>query len=281
VSRRKSLVSGAFILRAATTRWNALDVIVLKSRREIALMRDAGKVVAEAIAGAGALARPGVATREMDAVVEAVFARHRAEPLFKGVPGKVPFPAATCISVNDQVVHGIPSDRLLVEGDLVSIDTGCRLAGWCADSAWTFPVGPIDETKSRLLATGRAVLQLAIDECNSTKKWSEVASRLQAEVHRAGFSVVEQFTGHGIGREMHEDPQVPNYVSPSLEFADFRLEPGLVLAIEPMVNAGSKSTVLSSRDHWTVSTKDGLPSVHFEHTVALTAEGPLVLTMPG
>jgi methionyl aminopeptidase len=164
-------------------------------------------------------------------------------------------------------------------GDLVSIDTGCRLAGWCADSAWTFPVGPVDEPRRRLLATGRSVLELAIAEFGRKSRWSEVAARMAEEVRRAGFSLVEEFVGHGIGREMHEDPQVPNYVSPSLAEADFNLEVGLVLAIEPMVNAGGKRTETISKDHWTVVTRDRRPSVHFEHTVALTAEGPLVLTV--
>jgi methionyl aminopeptidase len=253
-------------------------VIVLKSRREIALMRAAGQVVAKALAEAAALVEPGVRTRQIDAAIEATFCQAGAEPLFKGVPGKVPFPAASCISVNEEVVHGIPGERILRAGDLVSIDTGCRLAGWCADSAWTFSVGPVDELKARLLSTGQRVLELAIDECSRRQRWSEIAARMVEEVRRAGFSMVEEYVGHGIGREMHEDPQVPNYVSRSLAHADFALQPGLVLAIEPMVNAGGKSTETNSRDHWTVVTRDRLPSVHFEHTVALTAEGPLVLT---
>jgi methionyl aminopeptidase len=255
-------------------------VIVLKSPREIARMRDAGQVVARAIANAARLIRPGVATRELDAAIEATFQEAGAEALFKGVPGKVPFPAASCISVNDEVVHGIPSDRVLCVGDLVSIDTACRIAGWCADSAWTFPVGPVDETKSRLLSVGESVLNLALTEIGRHGRWSEVADLMSQAVHNAGFSMVEELVGHGIGREMHEDPQVPNFVSHSLRQADFLLEPGLVLAIEPMVNAGVKRTRTSKKDHWTVRTEDGQPSVHFEHTVALTANGPLVLTGP-
>lgn len=253
-------------------------MIVLKSRREVALMREAGRVVAQSLKQAATLVEPGVRTRQIDAAIEATFQRAGAQPLFKGVPGKVPFPAVSCISVNEEVVHGIPGDRILRAGDLVSIDTGCRLAGWCADSAWTFPVGPVDELRLRLLATGRGALELAIAEFGRKKRWSEVASLMVDEVRRAGFSLVEDFVGHGIGREMHEDPQVPNYLSRSLAQADFNLEEGLVLAIEPMVNAGSKSTETSSQDHWTVFTRDRQPSVHFEHTVALTADGPLVLT---
>ena len=255
-------------------------MIVLKSRREIALMREAGRLVALALAEAAKLVQPGVTTREIDASIEATFEKAGAQPLFKGVPGKVPFPAVSCISVNEEVVHGIPGDRVLQPGDLVSIDTGCRLAGWCADSAWTYPVGPVDERRQRLLEIGRGVLELAIAECGRKQRWSEVATLMAQEVRRAGFSVVEDFVGHGIGREMHEDPQVPNYVSASLAKTDVTLEPGLVLAIEPMVNAGGKSTKTSRRDHWTVVTRDGEPSVHFEHTVAMTAEGPVVLTIP-
>jgi methionyl aminopeptidase len=254
-------------------------VIILKSRREIALMREAGRIVAQALAEAAGMAQPGVRTREIDASIETVFEKAGAEPLFKGVPGKVPFPAVSCISVNEEVVHGIPGDRVLQSGDLVSIDTGCRLAGWCADSAWTYPVGDVDEVGQRLLDVGHGVLELAIAECRRKSCWSEVAAPMAKTVRNAGFSVVEDFVGHGIGREMHEDPQVPNYVSQSLIKADFKLESGLVLAIEPMVNAGAKATRVSKQDHWTVVTRDGKPSVHFEHTVAITAEGPVVLTI--
>jgi methionyl aminopeptidase len=261
----------------ASTR-EALEVIVLKSPREIARMRDAGRVVARALERAARLIQPGIATRDLDAAIEDVFRDAGAEALFKGVPGRVPFPAASCISVNDEVVHGIPGDRVLRAGDLVSIDTACRLAGWCADSAWTFPVGSIDDTKSRLLFLGRSVLELALTEIGRQSRWSTVAALMSDAVSEAGFSVVEDLVGHGIGREMHEDPQVPNYVSDSLRQADFSLEPGLVLAIEPMINAGSRRTRTSKKDHWTVRTQDGQPSVHFEHTVALTADGPRVLT---
>jgi methionyl aminopeptidase len=256
-------------------------VIVLKSPREIARMREAGRVVARAIERATALIQPGISTRELDAAIETTFREAGAEAVFKGVPGKVPYPAASCISINDEVVHGIPGDRLLRQGDLVSIDTACRLAGWCADSAWTFPVGAVDDVKRRLLAVGEQVLDLAIVEMGRHQRWSQVAALMSEVVHRAGFGVVEDLVGHGIGREMHEDPQVPNYVSASLKQTDFVLEQGLVLAIEPMVNAGSKRTRTSKSDHWTVRTEDGQSSVHFEHSVALTANGPLVLTRNG
>ncbi len=249
----------------------------LKSRREINKMRDAGKLVAEAHAIARALCVPGTATREIDAAVEQLFQRHNATPLFKGFPGKTPFPAVTCISVNEQVVHGIPGDYVIQEGDIVSIDTGCRLNGWCGDAAWTYAVGEIDPEKQRVMDVGRSVLTTAIRAFGKKRKWSEVAAEMMAEVKAARCSLVEQFVGHGIGREMHESPQVPNYTSAELEKENFDLRPGLVLAIEPMVNAGTHEIEILD-DHWTVVTKDHRPSVHFEHTVALTRDGPLLLT---
>lgn len=252
-------------------------MITLKRPREIELMREAGRLVAKAHQLVRGMLAPGVTTREIDAAVEKLFDEHGATPLFKGVQGKVPFPAVTCISINEQVVHGIPGDRRLVEGDLIKVDTGCRLNGWCGDAAWTYAVGKIDQVKQHLMEVGEDNLKTAIKELGRNQRWSQVAQIMERMVKQAGFSVVEQFVGHGIGREMHEDPQVPNFVSPQLKRHDFRLEPGLVLAIEPMVNAGTKH-VRVLKDHWTVETKDRKPSVHFEHTVALTENGPYVLT---
>lgn len=240
-------------------------------------MREAGRLVAQAHALVREMVRPGITTREIDQAVEALFDKRGATPLFKGVPGKVPFPAVCCISVNEQIVHGIPGDRVLVEGDIVSVDTGCRLDGWCGDSAWSYAVGEIDDVKQKLMKVGEENLNIAIREVGRCKRWSEVAEKMEKAVKAAGFSVVEQFVGHGIGREMHESPQVPNFVNAQLRKHDFRLEPGLVIAIEPMVNAGTKHCRVLS-DHWTVETKDKKPSVHFEHTVALTENGPYVLT---
>ena len=240
-------------------------------------MREAGRLVARAHALIGRMVEPGVTTGEIDLAVERLFAQESATPLFKGVPGKVPFPSVCCISINEQIVHGIPGPRRLERGDIVKVDTGCRLNGWCGDAAWTYAVGEIDELKRRLMQIGEENLYLAIREAGRVKRWSEVAQSMEKHVRQAGFSVVEQFVGHGIGREMHEDPQVPNFVSAQLKRHDFRLEPGLVLAIEPMVNAGTKN-VRVLKDHWTVETKDKKPSVHFEHTVAITAAGPDILT---
>ena len=252
--------------------------ITLRSPKEIAQMRRAGLIVWEAHQAASKLIAPGRTTREIDAAIEAVFARHGAEPLFKGVPGPVPFPACTCISVNEEVVHGIPGPRKLAEGDVVSIDTGCKFEGWCGDSAYTYGVGKITPKAARLLEITAGVLALALDLMKSKKRWSQVAAEMEAYVKSAGFAVVENFVGHGIGREMHEELQVPNFVSKSLRRnGDFDLRPGVVIAIEPMVNMGSKKVRLLP-DHWTQITQDRQPSAHFEHTVAITKDGPVPLT---
>lgn len=253
-------------------------MLTLKSSREIAAMRKAGLVVWEAHQVAAELVRPGVTTGEIDRAVEDFFLQREVVPLFKGVPGKVPFPAVCCMSVNDEVVHGIPGSRVLREGDVISIDTGCRLKGWCGDSAYTHPVGQVAEDVQRLLDCTAGVLQLAIELMASRNRWGDVAAEMATYVRDCGFSVVENFVGHGIGRNMHEDPQVPNFCSPSFRRNhDFELEPGLVIAVEPMVNMGTKK-VRPLADHWTQSTADGQPSAHFEHTVAITEQGPLVLT---
>jgi methionyl aminopeptidase len=252
--------------------------IEYKSPREIEMMRKAGLLVWEAFELAAGLVRPGNATAQIDAAVDRFFGEHHAAPLFKGVPGKVPFPATTCISINEEVVHGIPGPRRLLEGDIVSIDTGCKLNGWCGDAAATYPVGKVKPEVQRLLDVTRGVLDLAIRLIGQRSYWSEVAAEMEAFVKDNGFSVVESFVGHGIGREMHEDPQVPNFVSDHLrKGGDFPLLPGLVIAVEPMVNMGTKR-VRTRADHWTQATADRKPSAHFEHTIALTDSGPYVLT---
>ncbi len=254
---------------------------ILRSTREIKLMRRAGLLVWKAHQLVSDLVAPGVSTKELDQVVEDLFNEHDAIPLFLGYPGKTPFPAVTCISVNEEVVHGIPGDRLLREGDIVSVDTGCKIGGWCGDAAVTHAVGKVSDETQKLLDVTQGVLELAINLMGTKKKWSEVAIEMQAYVYDAGFSVVEDFVGHAIGREMHEKPQVPNYYDEE-RFkgdGDFDLRPGIVLAIEPMVNVGTKS-VKCLDDHWTIVTRDTKNSAHFEHTVALTNEGPQILTGP-
>ena len=190
-------------------------VVNLRSSREISLMRRAGLVVWAAHQVARSLVRPGMTTGEIDAAVERFFAAHDALPLFKGVPGKVPFPSVCCISVNDEVVHGIPGPRVLQSGDVVSIDTGCSIGGWCGDSAFTHPVGEISADVQRLLDCTAGVLALAIELMAVRNRWSDVASEMATYVRDHGFSVVENFVGHGIGRSMHEDPQVPNFCTPA------------------------------------------------------------------
>ncbi|MBY0229602.1 MAG: type I methionyl aminopeptidase [Gemmataceae bacterium] len=250
----------------------------LKSRREIALMREAGKLVAAAHQLCKRMAVPGTRTGDIDAAVEALFASRGATPLFKGYPGqKVPFPASTCISINEEVVHGIPGSRQLRDGDLLKIDTACKLNGWCADAAVTHMIGNVTPAKRRLVEIGEQVLRVAMVEMARRRWWSEVAREMQKTAEAAGYSVVTQYVGHGIGRIMHEAPQVPNFLCADLKKEDFRLEEGLVLAVEPMVNMG-KSDTDTKRDHWTVVTRDRLPSVHVEHTLAITAEGVEILT---
>jgi methionyl aminopeptidase len=249
----------------------------LRSAREIGLMRRAGLVVWEAHQAAGRLVQPGTTTEQLDHAVAEVFRRHQAVPLFLGYPGKTPFPAATCISLNEQVVHGIPGKRKLSAGDIVSIDTGCSVNGWCGDAAVTHAVGDVSSVARRLLQVTRDALDLAIEQISVQSRWSQVAQQMQRLVEKAGFSVVESLVGHGIGRSMHEAPPVPNFYDAKNLRDDFDLRPGVVLAIEPMVNAGSKQ-VRTLADHWTVVTADGSLSAHFEHTVALTDSGARRLT---
>lgn len=256
-------------------------MIKLKSPREIGLMREAGRVVAKALDRVRHMAVPGVSTAEIDAAVADVFEQHGATPLFRGVPstvkGKPPFPAVVCASVNEQVVHGIPNRRPLKEGDILSIDTGCRYNGWCGDSAVTLAIGNVEPEVRKLLTVTEETLNLAIRAMGRCRHWSEVASLMEQYVKSQGMYVVEKFVGHGIGQDMHEEPQVPNFVSKALRKNDILLEPGLVLAIEPMVSLGTKD-VRTLSDGWTVETKDRRPSAHFEHTVAMTVDGPKVLT---
>ena len=249
----------------------------LKSPEQIAKMRQAGRLVAEALRLARSMAQVGVRTMEIDKAVEDLYARHGAIPLFKGYPGKTPFPAVTCISLNEQVVHGIPGPRQIRSGDLVKIDTACKLDGWCADAAIAVPVGTVSPEVLRLVRVAEEALQLAIREMGRKRWWSEVAGSIQRYVESQGYSVVEKLVGHGIGRTMHEPPQVPNFTNREVRRFDCRLVPGLVLAIEPMINMGRKD-VVDLPDHWTVITRDRLPSAHVEHTVALTEEGVRVLT---
>jgi methionyl aminopeptidase len=244
-------------------------------------MREAGRVVAKALDRVRQIAVPGATTAEMEAAVAAIFREHDAIPLFLGYPssvkGKPPFPAVICASVNEHVVHGIPNRRPLRTGDIVSIDTGCKVAGWCGDSAVTLAIGEVSAETQRLLDVTSQSLNLAIRAMARCHYWSEVAGLMERYIKSQGFYVIEKFVGHGIGQNMHEEPQVPNFVSQALQKNDIKLEPGIVLAIEPMVAMGTKE-VRTLDDGWTVETKDKHPSAHFEHTVAMTPDGPRVLT---
>ncbi len=257
-------------------------MIQLKSEREIAKMRQAGLAVWQAHQIAGEMVAPGVTTGEINRAIADYFRSLGATPLFLNYPhqnkGKPPFPAVTCASLNDSVVHGIPNDRPLKNGDILSFDTACRLNGWCGDAAYTYTVGSISPHVQRLLDVTIGTLDLAFELMHVKPRWSQIAREMAAYVRDHGYSTVECFVGHGIGREMHEEPQVPNFLSRSLRGSgDFRIEPGLVIAVEPMVNMGTKRVKLL-RDQWTQVTADGKPSAHFEHTIAVTDDGPRLLT---
>jgi methionyl aminopeptidase len=255
--------------------------ITLKSPREIELMRKAGGVVADVLSKLKEIAKPGVTTGRLNNVALQMTADVKAEALFKGVCSpyaKTPFPGAICTSINEQIVHGIPSEQVkLKEGDILSIDFGIRLNGYCADSAVTVGIGEISENNSKLMDVTKHALDIAIAKASPSVKWSQIAAQMQRYVEAAGFSVVKDFVGHGIGRKMHEEPKVPNFVSEELLSEDIYLTKGMVLAVEPMINAGTDAT-MTLKDGWTVVTKDRRCSAHFEHTIAITENGCEVLT---
>ena len=254
---------------------------VLKSPREIELMRAAGRIVRQVLEEMREQVRPGVRLSDLATAAEEIISSAGAEALFKGVVSpatKFPFPAAICASVNDVVVHGIPDDRVLDEGDILSVDCGVRLKGYCGDAATTLPVGQISPSTAKLLEVTQQTLGLALSEIRPGRLWSEVAERMQHHVESAGFSVVREFVGHGIGQEMHEEPKVPNYTDRQQRKQDFRLEPGLVLAVEPMVNQGGKEVKIGDSSGWPQVTGDGSLSAHFEQTVAITSDGVDILT---
>lgn len=256
--------------------------VILKSRREIELMRKAGSVVAEVLLKLKEIAKPGVSTGRLDSVAMQMTSKAGAKALFKGVrspASRVPFPGVICASINEQIVHGIPSESaILKDGDILSIDFGVRLGGYCGDSAITIGIGEISEVNRKLIEVTRDVLEIAIAESRAGVKWSMIAAKMQEFAESAGFSVVRDFVGHGIGREMHESPRVPNFVSKELLIEDIILTEGMVLAVEPMINSGS-SEVSTLKDGWTVVTRDRKCSAHFEHTLAITDKGCEVLTI--
>ncbi|MBL6992046.1 MAG: type I methionyl aminopeptidase [Bacteriovoracaceae bacterium] len=248
---------------------------IIKTKDQIKRMRESGLIVWEAHSAVSKMIEPGVTTRELDAVIEDLIIQRKAIPLFKGVPGVTPYPNASCISINEEVVHGIPSNRKLSEGDVVSIDIGVKFNNWCGDSAVTYPVGQIDPDLSRLLTLTEDILRQAIIDIAKQKYWRFVARDMSKTAHDNGFSVVDALVGHNIGKQMWEGPQIPNFYD---EKIDFKLQKGMVMAIEPMINVGTKE-VKTLDDGWTIVTADGKVSAHFEHTVAFTDDGPKVLTM--
>ncbi len=258
--------------------------ITLRSQREIELMAKAGAVVADVLSKLKEIAEPGMTTAYLDSVASQVTADAGAEALFKGVRtpfSQIPFPGAICASINEQVVHGIPSeDARLKDGDILSIDFGARLNGYCGDAAVTIAIGEISEDRRRLMDVTKRVLETAIQKSAPTVRWSQVAGEMQRCAESAGFSVVRDFVGHGIGREMHEEPRVPNFVSNELRANDIVLAEGMALAVEPMVNAGS-CAVRTLKNGWTVVTRDGKCSAHFEHTIVIVENGCKVLTDKG
>jgi methionyl aminopeptidase len=237
-------------------------------------MKAAGAILTAAMNRAAVMLTPGVTTGEIDAAVDAVIRERGGTPLFKGYRG---FPASTCISVNEEVVHGIPGPRRVALGDIVSIDVGVGYDGWCADAARTMPVGEVDEEKRRLMETARDALANAVNSLSPGMRLVELSRAVQDTVEARGFSVVRQYVGHGIGREMHEEPQVPNFVDGTVRQATTVLPEGCVLAIEPMVNAGGYE-VETLDNGWTVVTKDRRPSAHWEDTVAIAADGAELIT---
>jgi methionyl aminopeptidase len=255
--------------------------ITLRSRREIEMIRKAGAVVAKVLLKLKEFARAGVTTAQLDDLALQMTRESGAIALFKGVPcpyGGRPFPGAICSSLNEQLVHGIPSNQVVLStGDILSVDFGVKLNGYCGDAALTFGIGEISPQKQKLMDVTRRLLDIAIEKAAPGLLWSSIAGQMEDEARQAGFSVVRDFVGHGIGTEMHEDPKVPNFVSRELLRNDILLQEGMVLAIEPMVNAG-KYGVRTLSDGWTVVTRDGKCSAHFEHTIAITHNGCEVLT---
>lgn len=249
-------------------------MIVLKTSRELALMREACRISAGALQVAGEAVRPGISTWEIDKIAYDYIKSQGAEPNFLNLYG---FPATACISINDEVIHGIPSKkRILKSGDIVSIDLGAKIGGYNGDNAATFACGEISEEAKRLMDTTRESLYEAIKMAVPGGKIGDIASAVQTYCESRGYSVVREYTGHGIGKELHEDPSVPNYGTAG---RGVRLLPGMTIAIEPMINQGTaKIKVLP--DGWTVKTQDSKLSAHFEHTVAITKDGPVILTRP-
>ena len=247
------------------------EIIVLKSPAEIEKMRKSNRIVAEVLAAIKDVARPGIATIELERLCEEELKKRKVRPAFKGYRG---YPYCLCTSVNEEVVHGMPSSRVLREGDIVSVDVGVECDGYYGDAAITMPIGRISEQASRLIDVTEVALRRAIEKAQVGNRLFDISYAVQSYVEKNGFSVVRAFVGHGIGRDLHEAPQVPNFGTPG---RGVRLKAGMVFAIEPMINAGGSDIVILE-DGWTAVTKDGSLSAHFEHTIAITENGPCILS---
>jgi methionyl aminopeptidase len=246
-------------------------MILVKSSSEIELIRESGRIVAMVHKVMKDIIKPGITTRELDEIAERIILENGATPAFKGYGG---FPASICASVNEQVVHGFPSERILLEGDIISIDVGALKNGYYGDSAKTYPVGEITSKAEKLVRITRESFYEGLKFCRVGYRLSDISHAIQTHVEAEGFSVVRDYVGHGVGTSLHEDPQIPNYGPPG---KGPRLAAGMVLAIEPMINAGHYA-VRVLNDNWTVVTADGSLSAHYEHTVAITDEDPILLT---
>ncbi|WP_400164639.1 type I methionyl aminopeptidase [Brevibacillus sp. TJ4] len=246
-------------------------MIILKSKAELEVMREAGRIVALTHQELAKAIKPGVTTKQLDELAETFIRSMGAVPSFKGYGG---FPGSICTSVNEELVHGIPGNRILQDGDIISIDIGAKFQGFHGDSAWTYPVGTISAENQKLLRVTEESLFKGLEQAKPGGRLSDISHAIQVHAEAAGFSLVREYVGHGIGQNLHEDPQVPNYGPPN---RGPRLKPGMVLAVEPMVNAGERY-VRTLEDNWTVVTVDRKTCAHFEHTIAITEDGYEIFT---
>ncbi len=250
--------------------------VIIKSAAELALMREAGRVNSLALAAVKELVRPGSTTADLDAAAAEVIHKHGGKPIFKGYPGPYPYPATICASINDELVHGIPGKRKLKEGDIISVDCGTLLEGFVGDSAFTAGVGEISSQAQKLLEVTEKSLYLGIEQMRAGRRTGDISAVIQQYVESQGMHVTREYTGHGVGRRMHEGPQVPNYGTAG---RGVLLRPGMTIALEPMVLVGTPRTRVLS-DKWTVVSADGSLTAHFEHSVAVTDGDPWILTLP-
>lgn len=254
--------------------------VAIRSKQEIDRIRNAGQIVARVLEKIGREAVVGMTTMDLARISDEFIAEAGGKALFKGVKNPqadFDFPSSICASVNEEVVHGIPSDRELLDGDIISVDCGVKINGYCGDSAVTLMIGSVDPKIKELLKVTQEVLAVAIEQARPGIYWSEIARLMQDHAENNGYGVVKDYVGHGIGRQLHEDPKLPNYVSRELLNSDLLLRKGMVLAVEPMVNMGTEDTKVLD-DGWTVVTADGKPAAHFEHTIAITDKGVEILT---